>query len=118
MIDEMHEEEEKNTSAGTLVEMQPSLLPVVGKTFALEEETLVILKDVSKSHLIQGMHPLPSHIVSVPLIETYGDMPLGLLHDQGLEHHADLEQDYITAQRILDLINEEMKNHPSFSWMN
>ena len=78
----------------------------------------MFLQDVSDSHLIQGMHPFSSHIVSVPLIETYGDMPSGLLHDQGLEHHADLEQHYITAQRILDLIKEEMKNHPSFSWMN
>ena len=78
----------------------------------------MFLQDVFESQLIQGMHTLSYHIVLVPLIETYGDMPSRLLHDQGLEHHVDLEQHYITAKRILDLMKEEMKNHPSLSWMN
>ena len=46
MIDEMHEEEETYASIFTLVEVQPSLLPVVGETFALEEEALVSLRYV------------------------------------------------------------------------
>ena len=64
------------------------------------------------------MQPLSSHIVSVPPIETYGDIPLGSMHNQGLEQHVDLEQHHITGQRTLDLIKEEMMNHPILSWMN
>ena len=52
----------------------------------------MILQDVSEYQLIQGLHALSSHIFSVPLIETYGNMPSWLMHDQGLEQHADLEQ--------------------------
>ena len=64
------------------------------------------------------MHPLSSHIVSVPLIKTYGGMPSRPLHDQGLEQHADLKQQHITMQSNLDLIKEEMKNYPSLSLLN
>ena len=48
MIHEMHDEEDTNTNNDTLVEVQPSLLPAVGETFAPEEETLVFLQDFSK----------------------------------------------------------------------
>ena len=118
MIDEMYEEEEIEKSTDTLVEVQQSLLLRFGDTFAPKEETIVTLQDVSKYQLIQGMHTISSHIVLVPLSETYGEIPSGLMHDQGLEHHADLEYHHITAQRTLDLIKEEMKNHPSLSLMN
>ena len=51
----------------------------------------MVLQEVPTHQLIQGKHTISSHIVSVPLIETYGDMPSGLMDDQGLEQHADLE---------------------------
>ena len=47
--------------------MEPSL-PAVGGTIIPVEGTLVVLQEVPTHKLIQGMHPLPSHIVSVPLI--------------------------------------------------
>ena len=114
----MHEEEEEDSSAGTIGEEQPSLLPVVGGTIVSVGGTLVFCQEVPTYQLIQGMHTHSSPIVSVYLIETYGDMPSGPLHNQGLGHSADLEQQHITAQRTLDLIKEEMKSYPSFSWMN
>ena len=117
MILEMHDEE-TDTNTGTLVEVQPSLLPTVGGIIALGEETLVILQDVFEYQLIQGMQPFSYHIVSMPLIETYGDMPSRLLHDQGIEQHANLEQHHIIAQRILDIIKEEMKSYPSSSMLS
>ena len=78
----------------------------------------MVLQEVPTHQLIQGMHTISSHIVSIPLIETYGDMPSGILHDQGLEQHANLKQDHITVQRNLDLIKEGRNNHPSLSLMN
>lgn len=42
-------------------------------------------------------------------------MPLGQLHNQGLEHLIDWEHQTITAQRTLDLLKEEMYSHPSCS---
>ena len=92
MIQEMHEEEEVDSSAGTFIEEQSSLLPVVGDTIVSVGGNIVVLQEVRRYFLIQGMHALPYHIVSLPLIETYGDMSLGLLHDQGLEQHANLKQ--------------------------
>ena len=86
----MHEEEEVDSSADISLEEQPSLLPAVGETIVPVGGTLVVLQEVPTHQLIQGIQPLSSHIVSVPLIETYGDMPSGLLHDQGLEQHVDL----------------------------
>ena len=97
MIQEMHEEEEADSSIGTLIEEQPSLLPVVGDTIFPVGGTLVILQEVPTHQLIQGMHPLSSHIVSIPLIETYGNMPSGPMQYQGLEHNADLKQQHITT---------------------
>ena len=91
MIQEMYEEKEEDSSTGTLGEEKPSLLPVVGETIVPVGGTLVVLKEVPTHHLSQRMHALSSHIVSVPLIETYRDMPSEPLHDQGLEQHADLE---------------------------
>ena len=64
------------------------------------------------------MHIHPSHIISLPLIETYGNMPSGPMHNQGLEQYADLEQHHNTVQRTLDLIKEEMKIYPRLSWMD
>ena len=96
MIDEMHDEEETDTSTSTLVEVHPSLLPAVGGTIVLVGGTLVALQEDPMHQLIQDMHSLSSHIVSIPLIETYGDMPSGVLHDQGLEQHVDLAQHLIT----------------------
>ena len=112
MIQEMHEEEEEDSSVGTLVEVKPSLLPAIGDTIVPVEGTIVFWQDVPTHHLTQVMHTYSSHIVSVPLIETYGDIPLALLHDQGLEQHANLEHHHITTQRNFYLIKEEMKNHP------
>ena len=90
MIQEMHEEEEADSSAGTLGQEQPSLLLAIGDTIVSVAGTLVVLQEVPTYQLIQGMHPLPSHIVSVPLIETYGNMPSRPIHNQGLEKNADL----------------------------
>ena len=59
----MHDEEETDTSTGTIEEMQPSLLPAVGETIAPIGGTLVDVKDVPKIHLIQGLHILSSHII-------------------------------------------------------
>ena len=95
MIDEMHDEEETYTSIGTVVEMEASLLPAIGEIIAPKEETLVILQDVSKYQLSHSMHLLSSHIFSVPLIENYGNMPSGPLHDQISEQHANLKQQNI-----------------------
>ena len=64
------------------------------------------------------MHPLLSHTVSVPLIETYGNIPLGPLPDQGLEKHVDLKHQDIIVQRTLDLIKEEMNKYLGFSFMS
>ena len=75
MIQEMHEEEEEDSNAGTLIKEHPSLLPAVGDTIVPVGGTLVVLQEVPTHQLIQAMHPVSSHIVSVPLIETYGDMP-------------------------------------------
>ena len=111
----MQEEEEEDSSAGTLGQEQSSLLPAVGDTIFWVGGTLVFWQEVSTHHLIQGMHPISYHIFSVPLIETYGHMTSGPLHDQGLEQHADLKQKHITTQRTLDLIKEVMKSYPSSS---
>ena len=91
MIQEMHEEEEEDSNAGTLIEEQPSLLPAVGETIVPVGGTLVVLQEVPTHQLIQGMYPLSSHIVFLPLIETYGNMPSGPLHNQGLEQISDLK---------------------------
>ena len=64
------------------------------------------------------MHALSSHIVSVDLIETYGSMPSGPMHNQGLDQNADLKQKHITMQRTLDLIKEEIKSYPSSSLLS
>ena len=82
MIQEMHEEEEVDSSAGTLRKVHPSLLPVFGDTIVWIGGTLV----VPTHHWIQGMHTSSPHIASVDLIETYEDMPSGPMHNQGLEH--------------------------------
>ena len=87
----MHEEEEEDSCIGTLGEEKPSLLPTVGDTIVPVGGTLVLWQEVPTNQLIQGMHELSSHIVSVDLIETYGDMPSGSMHNQGLEQHVDLE---------------------------
>lgn len=71
----MHDEEETDTKAGTLVGENPSLLPPIGGTIVSVGGTLVVLQEVITHQLIQGIQPLSSHIVLVPLIETYGDMP-------------------------------------------
>ena len=97
MIQEMHEEEEEDSNAGTLGEKQPSLLLVVGDTIVPVGGTLVFWQEVSTHQLIQGMHEHSSNIVSVDLIESYEDMPSGLMHNQGLEQNADLKQKHITA---------------------
>ena len=78
----------------------------------------MLCQEVPTYQLIQGMHTHSSPIVLVDLIETYGDMPLGSMHNQGLEQDADLKQQTITAQRTLDLIKEEMKSYPNLSWMS
>ena len=109
----MHEEEEEVSSVGTLGEEQPSLLPAVGDTIDPVGGTLVFWKEVSTHQLIQGMHEILSHIVSVDLIETYAVMPSRPMHNQGLEQIVDLEQQHITAQRSLDLIEEDMKRYPN-----
>ena len=85
MIQEMHEEEEENSSAGTLGEEQPSLLPVVGGTIFQVGGNFVFCQEVPTYQLIQGMHTHSSPIVSVDLIETYGDMPSRPMHNQGLK---------------------------------
>ena len=64
------------------------------------------------------MHTHSSPIVSVYLIETYRDIPSGLMHNQGLKQNADLKQQIIIVKRTLDLIKEEMKRYPRLSWMN
>ena len=64
------------------------------------------------------MHTHSSPIVSVDIIETYGDMSLEPIHDQGLDRNTDLKKKTIIAQRILDLIKEDMKGYPNLSWMN
>ena len=46
MIHEMHDEEETDTSVGTVVEEQPSSLPTVRKTIVLVGGTLVDVQDV------------------------------------------------------------------------
>ena len=74
MIHEMHEEEEVDSSTGTLIEEQPSLLPIVEENIVPVGGTLVVLQEVPTHQLIQGKHTISSHIFSVPLIETYGDM--------------------------------------------
>ena len=84
MIREMHEEEEEDSSVATLIEDNSSLLPVFGDTIFPVGGTLKILQKVPTHQLIQGMHPLSFHIFFMPLIETYGNMPSGPLHDQGL----------------------------------
>ena len=77
----------------------------------------MFFQEVPTYQMIEGMHTHSSPIVLVDLIETYGDIPLGPMHNQGLEKHADLEQ-HITVKRTLGLIKEEMKIYPSLSWMN
>ena len=56
MIQEMHEEEEEDSSDGTLGEEQQSLLPVVGATIVPVGGTLVLCQEVPTYQLIQGMH--------------------------------------------------------------
>ena len=114
----MHEDEEEYYSARTLGEEHSSLLPAVGDTIVLVGGTLVFWKEVPTHQLIQGMHELSSHIVSVNLIENYEDMPLGPMHNQGLEQNADLKQKHITTQRTLVLIKEEVKNCPISSLLS
>ena len=65
MIQEVHEEEEVDTSAGTAtVEEQPSPSPTVGEAIAPVGGTLVALQDAPKHQLIQGMKTLTPQIVS------------------------------------------------------
>ena len=97
MDQEMHEEEEEETGAGTLEEKRPSLLLAVGDTIVPVGGTLVLYQEVPTYPLIQGMHTHSSPIVSVDLIETYGVMPSGPMHNQGLEQNVDLNQQIITA---------------------
>ena len=60
----MHEEEEEDSNAGTLVEEKPSLLPVVGHTIVSVGGTLVFFQEVPPYQLIQGMHKISAHVVS------------------------------------------------------
>ena len=53
MIHEMHEEEEEDTSAGTVEEMHPSSLPAVGEAIELIEGSLVDVQDVPNIQLIE-----------------------------------------------------------------
>ena len=64
------------------------------------------------------MNTHSSPIFSISLIETYGDMPSGPMHNQGLEQNADLKQQHIIAQRTLDLVKEEVKKSPSSSFLS
>ena len=63
----MHEEEEEDSSVGTLGEKKPSLLPAIGGTIFLVGGTLVFSQEIPTYQLIQGMHKLSSHIVSRPM---------------------------------------------------
>ena len=56
MDQKMNEEEEEDTSDGTLEEKRPTLLPVVGDTIVLIGGTLVFYQEVPTYQLIQGMH--------------------------------------------------------------
>ena len=75
------------------------------------------MQDVLEIRLIQGVHILSSHIISVPHIEIFETMQLGQVHNQGLEHLVDLEQQIIIAQRTLDLIKDNMYCCTSLSWL-
>ena len=90
MIQEMHEEEEEDSRAGTLVEEYTCLLPAIGDTIFPVGGTLVFCQEVPTYQLIHGMHTHSSLIFSVDLIQTYGDMPSGPMHDQGLDPNVDL----------------------------
>ena len=76
------------------------------------------MQEVLKYHLIQGMHTYSSHIVSLDIIETYGNMPSVPMHNQGLEQNVDLKQQHITTHRTLDLIKEEIKRYPNSSLLS
>ena len=78
MDQEVHEEEEEDTSTGTLEENRPSLLPAVGDTIVPVGGTLVFCQEVPTYQLIQGMHKISAHIVPRPI------------HNQGLEQNVDL----------------------------
>lgn len=67
MIHEMHEEE-TYTSTSTLVEEKPSSLLAVGETITPVGGTLVDVQDVPEIQLVQGLHILSYHIISVPHI--------------------------------------------------
>ena len=85
MDQEVHDEEEEDTSAGTLEEKRPSLLPVVGDTIVpiggtlAIGGTLVFCQEVPTYHLIQVMNKILAHIVSRSM------------HNQGLEENYDLK---------------------------
>ena len=97
MIHEMHEEEEVDTSIGTVEKTQPSSLPIVREAISPVGGTLADVQDVPEIQLIQVLHISSSHIISVPHIEICDTMPSGQVHNQGLEHLSDLEQQIITA---------------------
>ena len=102
----MHEGKEEDTSAGTLEENKPSLLPAVGDTIDLDGGTLVFCQEVPTYQLIQGMHTILAHIVSRSM------------NRQGLDQNADLQQRHVTVQRTLDLIKEEAGNYPYTSLLS
>ena len=81
MIQEMHEEEEADTNAGTTVEEKPSPSPTVGEAIALVGGNIVALQDVPKYQPIQGLQTFPSHIISAPHLEIREIMSSEQLHN-------------------------------------
>ena len=54
MDQELHEEEEEDTNAGTLEQERPSLLPAFGDTIVPVGGTLMFCQEVPTHQLIQG----------------------------------------------------------------